>query len=67
MINLAMKQGVIEKSERFSLHDLKCMGVTDTKGIRAVKQQQASGHRSAAMMDIYNFEAPVVTPAADNK
>lgn len=66
MIKLALKQDVIEKSERFSLHDLKRMGVTDTKGTRADKQQ-ASGHRSAAMMDIYDFEVPVVTPAADNK
>lgn len=55
---------IIDKSECFTLHDLKRMGVTHTKGTRYEKQQ-VSGHRSAVMMDIYDLKIPVVKPATE--
>lgn len=58
----AIKDGVITEQERFSLHDLKRKGATDTKGTRADKQE-ATGHRSASMMDIYDKSVPVVKPS----
>ncbi|MET0008419.1 MAG: hypothetical protein ABW124_11065 [Candidatus Thiodiazotropha sp. 6PLUC9] len=65
VITDALNQGIISESERFSLHDLKRMGVTNTKGTRAEKQQ-ASGHRSAAMLDVYDLEVPVVDAVEDD-
>lgn len=58
--------GIIAKEDRFSPHDLKRMGVTDTKGNQADKQQ-TSGHKSAAMVDIYNCEVSVVNAVSDNE
>lgn len=60
----AVVEGVIAPEERFGLHDLKRRGVTDTAGNRADKRQ-ASGHRSEAMMDVYDLEVPVVNPAGE--
>lgn len=60
MITGALASGVITAEQRFSLHDLKRRGVTDTKGTRADKQD-ASGHRSAGMMDVYDLSLPVVS------
>lgn len=34
--------------------------ITDTKGTRGEKQQ-ASGHKSEQMLDVYDFEVPVVS------
>ncbi|MBA1259192.1 site-specific integrase [Pseudomonas oryzihabitans] len=62
-INTAIADGVIQAEQRFALHDLKRKGITDSPGTRADKQQ-ASGHRSAAMLDIYDLSIPVVTPSA---
>lgn len=45
--------------ERFTFHDLKAKGVSDTKG----DKQTASGHRSAAMVDTYNRKLAEVYPA----
>jgi hypothetical protein len=64
MITGALAANVITEADRFSPHDLKRMGVTYTKGNRAVKQE-ASGHRSAAMMDIYDKSLPLVSPAGE--
>lgn len=65
-MKLAIEEGVITKEERFGLHDLKRRGITDTKGTRHEKQE-ASGHRSASMMDTYDLSVPIVSwPLADS-
>lgn len=58
----AQQDGIIPKGMRFSLHGLKHRGITDTAGNRADKQQ-ASGHKSASMMNTYDHEKPIVNPA----
>lgn len=63
LIQRAMREGVITPDERFSLHDLKRKGVTDTPGTRADKQH-ASGHKSEEMMDVYDLSVPIVQPSA---
>jgi integrase len=62
MIHQAIEDEVITAEQRFALHDLKRRGITDTAGTRADKQQ-ASGHRSAAMLDVYDLSVAVVEPA----
>ena len=48
--------------DQFGSHDLERKRVTDTKGTRADKEE-ASGHRSNSMIDIYDLSLPkVVTP-----
>lgn len=61
-IKMAIAEHIVEVSERFALHDLKRKGITDTPGNRADKQQ-ASGHKSASMMDTYDFSLPIVQPS----
>ncbi len=63
-ITLAIADGDIEPEDRFALHDLKRRGITDTIGNRAEKQE-ASGHRDAKMMDVYDHSIPLVSPSAD--
>lgn len=58
----AIEEGDITAEQRFGLHDLKRRGITDTAGTRADKQQ-ASGHRDAAMLDIYDLSLPTVDPS----
>jgi hypothetical protein len=58
-ITRALADEIITGDDRFSLHDLKRKGITDTKGNRHDKQE-ASGHRSAGMMDVYDLSLPVV-------
>ena len=55
----AIKDEVIEPTERFGLHDLKRQGITDTVGTRHEKQE-ASGHRSSDMLNIYDMSIPIV-------
>ncbi|MDQ7735569.1 hypothetical protein QT231_22950 [Halomonas sp. SpR1] len=65
LMRLAIEEGIITKEERFGLHDLKRRGITDTKGTRHEKQE-ASGHRSASMMDTYDLSVPIVRwPGSD--
>ncbi|MGE7136180.1 site-specific integrase [Luteibacter sp. NPDC031894] len=59
LMKLAIAEGAITEEQRFGPHDLKRKGITDTKGTRDVKQQ-ASGHKSRQMMDVYDLEVPVV-------
>lgn len=59
LIKMAIEEEVITKEERFGLHDLKRRGITDTQGTRHDKQE-ASGHRSAAMLDVYDLSTPIV-------
>lgn len=61
MMKAAVGAGVITQEQRFGLHGLKHRGVTDTEGTRAEKQD-ASGHKSASMMDVYDHSVPVVQP-----
>ncbi|MBA6063575.1 site-specific integrase [Pseudomonas mosselii] len=63
-ITRAIKDGVITEEQRFALHDLKRRGITDTPGDRKQKQD-ASGHRDEAMLDIYDFSLPRVSPSAE--
>lgn len=63
-ITLALRDEIISPEQRFALHDLKRRGITDTVGNRADKQE-ASGHRDAKMMDVYDLSLPVVSPSAD--
>jgi hypothetical protein len=58
----AVKAGVITPEQRFTLHGLKHRGVTDTQGSRR-RKQHASGHRTEAMVRLYDHEVPVVAPA----
>lgn len=64
MIRSALLANVITPAERFSFHDLKRKGITDTPGTRADKQH-ASGHKTAAMLDVYDQSRPVVRPAKE--
>lgn len=60
-ITLAMKDGIISKQERFSLHGLKHRGITDTVGNRGDKQD-AAGHVTPATTGRYDHALPVVKP-----
>lgn len=64
MIKLAIADGVITAEERFSMHGFKRRGITDTPGTRGEKQL-ASGHRTEAMLDVYDQSVPVVRPAGE--
>ena len=58
----AIEAGVIDKDSRFGLHGLKHRGVTDTGGGKA-KKKEASGHKTDAMLNLYDHEIPTVQPA----
>jgi hypothetical protein len=64
MITSAIEAGAITAEQRFSLHGLKHRGVTDTEGGREQKQE-ASGHRSARMLDVYDHAVPLVPAAGE--
>lgn len=66
LIKLAIEKEVITAEQRFGLHDLKRRGITDTTGTRAEKQE-ASGHRSAGMLDVYDLSLPVVPAAGESR
>jgi integrase len=53
----AAEQGI----ERFTFHDLKAGGISDTEG----DKQQASGHKSAAMVHVYDRKLARVKPAGE--
>lgn len=60
----AIEAGLITKEQHFGLHDLKRRGVTDTKGTKQDKMQ-ASGHKSIAMLDVYDRSIAVVDAAGE--
>lgn len=60
----AVGDGVLTAEQRFGMHAFKRRGITDTSGTRAEKQE-ASGHKSAAMVAIYDFSVPRVKPAGE--
>ena len=61
-MRMAIKDGVLTKEQRFTLHGLKHRGVTDTEGGKAAKKE-VSGHKTDAMAALYDHEVPVVAPA----
>lgn len=62
----AIEAKVIDLHERFGLHGLKHRGVTDTPGTKADKRL-ASGHKSDAMVELYDHEVPIVNPAGKRR
>lgn len=58
----AIEAGVINADSRFGLHGLKHRGVTDTPGRRADKKA-ASGHKTDAMIELYDHQLQVVDAA----
>lgn len=65
LMRSAIADGAISSENRFGPHDLKRFGISQTEGNRAEKQE-ASGHKNAAMLDVYDKSIPKV-PAADQK
>jgi site-specific recombinase XerC len=63
-ITRAIDEGIITPEQRFAPHGMKRRGITDTLGTRQEKQV-ASGHKSEAMLDVYDFSKPVVRPAGE--
>lgn len=59
---VAIEAGVIGADSRFGLHGLKHRGITDTPGRKADKKA-ASGHKTDAMIELYDHELQVVDPA----
>lgn len=66
LIASAIADEVMTSEQRFNLHGLKRRGITDTDGTRGEKQL-ASGHRTEAMLDVYDQSVPVVAPAGLRK
>jgi hypothetical protein len=63
-MDVAIEAEVIDSAERFGLHGLKHRGVTDTPGRKADKKA-ASGHKTDAMMTVYDHELQVVDAAGN--
>lgn len=61
LIKAAIRDGVITAEQRFSLHDLKRKGGTDTAGNVADKQTALGV--SPAMMKVYDLSVPRVKPS----
>lgn len=61
LITAAIDANVISAAERFALHGLKHRGITDTRGGRSAKQD-AAGHISPQMTDLYDHEEMEVDP-----
>tara|TARA_R110000803_G_scaffold36741_2_gene78971 strand:+ start:560 stop:1714 length:1155 start_codon:yes stop_codon:yes gene_type:complete len=61
-IAFAIDDKIITNDERFSLHDLKRKGISDTSGTGSDKKD-ASGHRSDSMMQVYD-KSLLSVPAA---
>lgn len=62
LVRAAIADGVITAEERFSLHDLKRKGGTDTPGTRAEKQDALG--LTEQMMKVYDKSVPTVKPSA---
>ena len=61
LMKAAIREGVIAEEQRFSLHDLKRKGGTDTAGNVADKQTALGV--SPAMMKVYDLSVPRVKPS----
>lgn len=66
LITRAMNENppIITQQERFSAHDMKRKGATETKGTRADKQE-AGGWKSASVVDAYDKSIPLVKPSGE--
>ncbi|MDH7453541.1 integrase [Luteimonas composti] len=62
LVRAAIEEGIIDASDRFSLHDLKRKGGTDTPGTRAEKQDALG--LTEQMMKVYDKSVPTVKPSA---
>jgi len=62
LMRMAVDEGVITAEQRFGLHGLKHRGATDTAGTYEVKKQ-ATGHKTDAMVHLYDHDVPTVEPA----
>ncbi|QNR99190.1 integrase [Stenotrophomonas sp. 169] len=62
MMRNAVKDGILSQDDRFGLHSLKHRGVTDTKG----DKKEASGHKTDAMMHVYEHSLPTVAESGSN-
>lgn len=60
----AIADGIITEEERFSAHDMKRKGATDTKGSRGEKQD-AGGWKSPHVVNDYDKSIPVVKPSGE--
>lgn len=65
-MEVAIAAGAIDAGSKFGLHGLKHRGVTDTGGGKAAKKE-ASGHKTDAMLNLYDHELPVVEPAGKRR
>ncbi|MBV6799796.1 integrase [Xanthomonas campestris pv. obscurae] len=61
MMKNAISDLILEERERFALHGLKHRGITDTTGDKKL----ASGHKTDAMVYIYDHELAQVPASAD--
>ncbi len=61
MMRNAVRDGILAPEERFGLHSLKHRGVTDTKG----NKKEASGHKTDAMLHLYDHSLPVVDESGE--
>ena len=64
-VKQGMDAGVLTAETRFGLHGLKHRGVTDTPGGRTARQD-AAGHKTPAMTDLYSHDLDVVQPAGQS-
>lgn len=60
-ITMALREGVIEKQDRFSLHGLRHRGVTETVG-NCGDKLDAAGHQSPTTTGRYDHGLPIVKP-----
>lgn len=62
MMRNAVKDGILNQEDRFGLRSLKHRGATDTKG----HKKEASGHKTDAMMHVYDHSLPIVRESGDD-
>jgi site-specific recombinase XerD len=61
LMRAAVEAGQIQSDQVFTLHGLKHLGITNTAGTWADKRE-AGGHKSDAMVSIYDHSVPTVEP-----
>ncbi|WP_372165321.1 tyrosine recombinase XerC [Xanthomonas euvesicatoria] len=61
MMKNAIADGILPLADRFAMHGLKHRGITDTKG----DKKAASGHKTDAMIHIYDHSIARVDPACE--
>ena len=56
-----MAEAIAQGVPHFTFHDIKSKGISETEG----DKQRASGHKTAAMMAVYDRKLAEVKPAGD--